>query len=185
VSLEIISALAGVARPQVYRHFEDRTDLRREVSRRISRMMLDDLASVLNPQGTPIETARVIISTFLRWLTTHPNLYHYITDRSDTADGNPRAAAGRRLAGFFAEYLTAYGVSTVAAEPGAFMIIGGVGAAAARWLDHPGELSIAELTEYLTEWVWLGIDMLLRRYGVVLDPDAPLPTAAEIAASRA
>ncbi|MCR6489293.1 TetR/AcrR family transcriptional regulator [Amycolatopsis sp. OK19-0408] len=178
VSTEQIAERAGVARTRLYRHFDGAADLQRAIAERAAELVTAELAPLWHPEGSPNEMIATVISTHLRWLTEHAHLHRYLVR---TLPGRPeastdvRGAIARHLSALFTGYLTAFGLDPAPADTIAFGLVGYVESATTRWLDHPGTLSLAQLTAQLTGTIWAMLDHTLQAGGVALDPDRPLP----------
>ncbi|WP_439379771.1 TetR/AcrR family transcriptional regulator [Amycolatopsis lexingtonensis] len=178
VSTEQIAERAGVARTRLYRHFADAADLQRAIAERAAELVTAELAPLWHPSGSPHEMIATVISTHLRWLTEHESLHRYLT-RTQPAQTDVRGTIARHLSGLFSGYLTAFGLDPAPADTIAFGLVGYVESATTRWLDHPGALSLAQLTDQLTGTIWAMLDHTLKAGGVELDPDRPLPLPEE------
>jgi AcrR family transcriptional regulator len=178
VSTEQIAERAGVARTRLYRHFDGAADLQRAIAQRAAELVTAELEPLWHPAGSPNEMIAAAISTHLRWLTEHAHLHRYLVR---TLPGTPegradvRGTIARHLSRLFTGYLTAFGLDPAPADTIAFGLVGYVESATTRWLDHPGTLSLAQLTDQLSGTIWAMLDHTLRAGGVELDPDRPLP----------
>jgi len=175
VSTEQIAERAGVARTRLYRHFSDAADLRRAIARRAAELVTAELGPLWHPEGSPRSMITVVIETHLRWLTGHASLHRYLMRSVPEPGADVRGAIARHLSRLFTGYLAAFGLDTAPADTIAFGLVGYVESATTRWLDHPGALSLAQLTEQLSGTIWAMLDHTLRAGGVSLDPDRPLP----------
>jgi AcrR family transcriptional regulator len=180
VSTEQIAEKAGVARTRLYKHFDDAKDLQREIARRVAELVSAELEPVWHPTGSPRQMIEAAISTHLRWLIEHSNLHRYLvrhaTAPRSTGDApDVRTAIGLHLTRLFSGYLSAFGLDPAPAETQAFGLVGYVESATARWLDHPGTVTSAQLGEQLAGTIWAMLDHTLRAGGVTLDPDRVLP----------
>ncbi|MFI5589623.1 TetR/AcrR family transcriptional regulator [Amycolatopsis sp. NPDC051758] len=178
VSTEQIAERAGVARTRLYRHFNGAADLQRAIAERAAELVTAELRPLWHPEGSPNGMISTVISTHLRWLTEHAHLHRYL---ARTLPGTPeartdvRGTIARHLSRLFTGYLAAFGLDPAPADTIAFGLVGYVESATTRWLDHPGTLSLAQLTDQLTGTIWAMLDHTLRAGGVELDPDRPLP----------
>jgi len=179
VSTEQIAERAGVARTRLYRHFADAADLQRAIAERAAELVTAELAPLWHPSGSPNEMISAVISTHLRWLTEHVHLHRYLL-RTGPGTTDVRGTIARHLSGLFSGYLTAFGLDPAPADTIAFGLVGYVESATTRWLDHPGTLSLAQLTDQLTGTIWAMLDHTLRAGGVEVDPDRPLPLPEEL-----
>lgn len=119
------------------------------------------------------------ISTHLHWLTEHAQLHRYLVrtlpSLPEAGRTDVRGAIARHLSRLFTGYLAAFGLDPAPADTIAFGLVGYVESATTRWLDHPGSLSLPQLTAQLTGTIWAMLDHTLRAGGVELDADSPLP----------
>lgn len=181
VSTEQIADEAGVARPQLYKHFTDAVDLQHAIAERAVSWVHADLAPLWELRGTPMEMIDSAIGSHMTWLSEHSHLYRYLSIHAHIAPPPGRhpitdikTAICEHLTQLFTHYLTMFGIDTRAAEPVAYGVVGLVESSAVRWLAHPDSLDQAELADLLGRWVWRILDDVLRTGGVELDPDASL-----------
>ncbi|WP_177242779.1 TetR/AcrR family transcriptional regulator [Amycolatopsis marina] len=183
VSTEQIAAQAGVARPRLYRHFEDADDLYRAVGHRAAEMLLADMAPVLTePTGSARTMTHRAVHTFVRWLAQQADLYRYVAHRAtasaaghESVVADIKQAIAAQVGRLLAAYLEALGASSRLADPLSFGVVGMVEATTNRWLDEPGDLTLDDLVESLTSWLWGTFDQVLSGEGATLGPDDPLP----------
>ncbi|WP_433338017.1 TetR/AcrR family transcriptional regulator [Spirillospora sp. CA-294931] len=182
VSTQQIAEHAGVARPQLYRHFRDAQDLQRAVALRAAELVVAEMApSLTSPAGTSAQVIEQAVGTLVRWLAGHADLYWYVAKRGGTPSEGSVAADIRetlatQLSALLNAYLTVFGVRTPVTDTLAFGLVGFVESATDRWLNDPGEVSLDQLVGHLSSWVWGVLDHALRSEGVELDPDQPLPS---------
>ncbi|WP_410627304.1 TetR/AcrR family transcriptional regulator [Amycolatopsis sp. cmx-8-4] len=179
VSTEQIAERAGVARTRLYRHFDGAPDLQRAIAQRAAELVTADLQPLWHPSGSPREMIDAAISTHLHWLTEHAQLHRYLVrtlpSLPEAGRTDVRGAIARHLSRLFTGYLAAFGLDPAPADTIAFGLVGYVESATTRWLDHPGSLSLPQLTGQLTGTIWAMLDHTLRAGGVELDADRPLP----------
>lgn len=179
VSTEQIAERAGVARTRLYRHFDGAPDLQRAIAQRAAELVTADLQPLWHPSGSPREMIDAAISTHLHWLTEHAQLHRYLVrtlpSLPEAGRTDVRGAIARHLSRLFTGYLAAFGLDPAPADTIAFGLVGYVESATTRWLDHPGSLSLPQLTAQLTGTIWAMLDHTLRAGGVELDADRPLP----------
>ncbi|WP_073264939.1 TetR/AcrR family transcriptional regulator [Cryptosporangium aurantiacum] len=186
-----IAAVAGVARPHLYRHFDDAADLRRAVMTRALALYQAGLAPVWHPEGTPREMVRAAVDAHLEWLSTRPNLHRYalraardvagerrgahvgVADVTDPVDVT-RSGIAAHVGALIQDVLRAQSLDAAIAEPLAYGLVSMVDAAATRWMDSPGGLTRDAFAGHLTDWVWSVFETAFRAGGVRIDPDAPL-----------
>lgn len=176
-----IAQNAGVARTHVYRHFEGRPALDLAVCRHVAGQIGRRIRTGLAKSGSPRQIIAAAIGEHLSWIQAHPNLYRFLAQHSYTVDATGSSTVDDAKAVFAAEltevlkrHMLTLGLDPGPAERVIVGVVGMVDATAAWWLDHQGP-SREELTETLTEQVWLILDQTARTLGLHLDPDAPLP----------
>lgn len=176
-----IAKHAGLARPNVYRHFASKEDLDLALARRAYKELRRAVTGRLDQSGSPLDLVRAPIEAQVNWAEQHPNLYRFLVSR-----GHQRTVQGLRAAerGDFAAELAAAGAryfpgftdDSDAAEATLVAIIGLVDATVLRWLDRHSE-DRDELVCRLTTWCWLLIDHHLHERGIHVNPTQPLPQA--------
>ncbi|MCQ4119478.1 TetR/AcrR family transcriptional regulator [Rhodococcus tibetensis] len=173
VSVATMAVYAAVARTRIYRHFDDSTDLKNAVARRVAAMMLLEYAPVITTDGAPHAILTRAARAHLTWLTEHANLYRYLMSFSPAAD-EVRRAITTSVSDMLHPYLDALGAPATA-TPLANALIGVVESVSAEWIERPGDTDAGALTEQLADWAWALVDTTMRRHGTILDPDSPLP----------
>jgi AcrR family transcriptional regulator len=182
-----IAERAGLARPNVYRHFASKDELDREVARAAYRQILAAFRDRVDLPGTPLDVIRGPVTTQVDWARNHPNLYHFLLSqgfyrffiatggRNSSRRGSARgdfaaemAAAGERYFPHFAENRDAAEILVMELASISHISI-------TRWLTRHAETR-HQLIERLTAEAWLLTDRHLRQFGVRLDPNKPLPS---------
>jgi AcrR family transcriptional regulator len=185
VATEHIADAAGVARPQLYKHFDDATDLQRAIADRATELITTALRPLWELQGSAMQMIVVAVEAHTSWLAEHGNLYRYLTLHSQIGRREGRDAVAdvktviaRQLTQLFEYYLTIFGMDTHIAETIAFGVVGLVDSSAAQWLENPHGVTKVELAGLLARWIWRILDDTLRAGGIELDPHRPLPPPA-------
>lgn len=180
VGMDEIAAEAGVSKPVLYRHFHDKGDLHTAVGTWASELLLDELAPVIIEEGTPNERIRRIVGTYLEFIERHPDLYRFVVhrhfaDRPISTDpvAEEKTVIAGALARLIGSYMRAFSLDSGGVEAWSHGLVGMVQASGEWWLDRK-TMSRDDLTSYLTEIIWFAVDGVLRRGGIVLDPDQPL-----------
>lgn len=141
VSVAQIAEEAGVAKPRLYRHFEDKADLLAGVQRHLSELLWQRLTTALDPTDEPEHLVRVSLQAFLGVVDEHPNAYRLMllpsalspsTAERVLADGRK---IGEVLSSLIAGQLRTLGADVDTAEPYGHALAGAVGAATLWWLD--------------------------------------------------
>lgn len=171
-----IAEHAGLARPNVYRHFASKDDLDLALASSAYRELRAAIMGRLDLSGTPLEVVRAPIDAQVSWAETHPNLYRFLVSRGYQRKQNEvaRGDFAAELAAAGARYFPRFSEDSDAAEATLVSVIGLVDASVFRWLDHRTETR-EDLVGRLTAQAWLLIDHHLRALDVVLDPDMPVP----------
>lgn len=189
VSTEQIAAQAGVARTQLYRHFQDADDLHRAVALRAADLVIEEMAPLLTePGGAPAQMVERAVRTQVKWLAEHVNLYRYVTQRATSGPGGHhdvvadiKTTLGDHVSALLDGYLAAFEIRAPIADTVAFGLVGFVESATDRWLRDPGTLTLDQLADYLSAWIWGTLDHIFRDEGVVVDPDEPIAPPADLA----
>ncbi|RSM52202.1 TetR family transcriptional regulator [Amycolatopsis sp. WAC 01376] len=178
VSTTHIADEAGIARPQLYKHFDDATDLQRAIADEAALLVTTALRPLWELRGSAMQLITVAVDAHTGWLAENGNLYRYLSlhsygDRDAVAD--VRTVIARQLTQLFEHYMTMFEMDTRVAESIAFGVVGLVDSCAAQWLENPNGVPRAELADLLTRWIWRVLDDTLRAGGDELDPHLPLP----------
>ena len=176
-----IAEEAGVPRTHVYRHFDGKPALDLAVSRHVANEIGTRVRAGLAIQGSPRQIISASINEHLGWIEAHPHLYRFLAQHAyavaltgEPAVDDAKAVFATELTALLQRYLGMFGVDTRPAERLIVGVVGMVDATATWWLEHR-DVPRAELTDALTDQVWLIIDHTVRGLGVELDPDAALP----------
>ncbi|SFW85622.1 TetR/AcrR family transcriptional regulator [Amycolatopsis australiensis] len=182
VSTGRIADVAGVARPQLYKHFDDATDLKLAIADRATELITTALLPIWEPQGSAMQMIAVAVDAHTGWLAENGNLYRYLTRHSQLeghlgrdAVADVKTVIARQLTQVFEFYLTAFQLDTRIADVVSFGVVGLVDSCAAQWLEEPRGITRTQLTDLLTRWIWRIVDDALRAGGIELDPHLPLP----------
>jgi hypothetical protein len=128
------------------------------------------------------------VRTQVTWLAEHANLYRYVTQRATSGpEGSHDVVAdikttlGEQLSALLGGYLTAFEIHAPIADTVAFGLVGFVESATDRWLRDPATLTLDQLVDYLSAWIWGTLDHIFRSEGVVVDPQESLSSPSELA----
>jgi AcrR family transcriptional regulator len=173
-----IAKHAGLARPNVYRHFSSKDDLDRAVARSAYQELRAEVRARLNLCGTPLDVIRAPIETQLIWADKHRNLYRFLISRSHQRRFQQRTVERSNFAAEInevaARYLPRLADDPDAAEATLVGLIGLFDASVLSWLSRPVGTR-EQLIDRLTTQAWLILDYHLREFGIHLDPAVPLP----------
>jgi len=185
VSVPAIAAEAEIPRSVVYKLFKDREDLDDQIRDRI----IDDVNRALSPvfarRGTPRELVRTGASSYVGWVTAHPNLHRFLGAGSATKPTHgSRVMLGGKEA--FAERLRRLIDDTGPAALGrslprgsshniAFAIVGLVDNTVNHWVTAgSARSSKKDLVDFLTNAVCSVIETAAAAAGGAFDTDGPL-----------
>lgn len=180
LAMEDVAAAAGVTKPVLYRHFEDKADLYVALGQRGTELLFSRLIPAINAELAPVPRIRMALNAFFSVIEEHPNLYRLLA-RGGTV-GKPADAdvvaedkelIATALTALLGDYMRMFGMDSGAAEPWAYGIVGMVQNTGEWWLDRRS-MGRDSVVEYLTQIIWAAIDGLSRQHGIVIDPNLPL-----------
>lgn len=175
VAIAQVAAEAGVAKPRLYRHFEDKADLFAAVAERVTTILWQRLTAVLDPDAAPAELVRRGLDAYLSVVDEHPNAF-----RLAAHPGAPPARAfedGRRIADMLAALISgqlrALGVDTSGAQPWGHALAGAVGGATRWWLEQR-PIGRQALIDHLSTVILGSLEGIARSAGVRVDLEKPV-----------
>jgi AcrR family transcriptional regulator len=163
VGMDQIAAAARTSKPVIYRYFADKNELYRAVGERVIAQIVRALRSV-PADSDPQSLMHASIEAYLQLLEDHPQLFRFVTQNrllNDTVPGRPSTA---EFSGPVADVLTvalgdqlrSIGLDPSGARPWGIAVVGFIRAASLWWLDNPGTMTRAQLTDYLGALLWGG-----------------------------
>lgn len=176
---EQIAERAGLARPNVYRHFASKGELERAVARTAYRELRAEIVRRLDHCNTPLDVIRAPIQSQVIWADTNRNLYRFLVSRGYQPSFQRHK---EERGGDFAAELAAVGARYFphfADDPDAAVAIvvelsGLVDASVLAWLNRRKTETRKALVDRLVLHAWLIIDRHLRDRGVRINPELPL-----------
>jgi AcrR family transcriptional regulator len=164
VAMETIAAEAGISRPILYRHFGDATGIYAAVAHRFHEELSDQLTTPTGLTGRALLHRQV--AAFLDFVAKDPNVYRFLVRHAP-----PRTEPGTRRRGFSllvanrtAGYLESAGWDAATALVAADLLVGGLEAAADRWLNEPVGTP-AEVADTVTDLLWGGFASIGQKVG--------------------
>lgn len=162
VSIAQIAGAAGITKPVLYRHFEDRADLQRAVGETAAQILMGRIWPTLEIEAEPVELVAAVIDAFLAAIEEEPQLWRFVVH--NPAEPTPgaeivediRGQIAALLATVIGERLRDEGRDSGGAEAWAYGLVGMVQSAGDWWLDRR-TMSRDALTNYLTTLIWGGI----------------------------
>ncbi len=180
VAMEDIATEAGVSKPILYRHFQDKAGLYMAISERATQLMRAALLPGRRAQAEPRQLLRTAIDTYLSFIEAEPELYRFVVRRSfadrpvaqDPVTTNNQLIASA-LSGMFGDRLRSLGMDPRGAETWAHAGVGMVQAAGDWWLERR-TLPREELRDYLLMIAWGAMESIFAAGG---SPDRMFATA--------
>jgi AcrR family transcriptional regulator len=179
-SMEQIAAAAGIAKPKIYRHFDDKADLVAAVGARARDTIVTALVAAFDPQGSVREGLQRGLDAYFGFVEEHPNTVKLLMDAAAPGAANAVVENGRIIAGLLIAItsadLDAAHAPTDGVEPLTHALIGSVLGATDWWLLQPADTRMprTRLVEHLTTVLIGAAQASMRAVGLELDPDAPL-----------
>jgi AcrR family transcriptional regulator len=173
-----IAKRAGLARPNVYRHFASKDDLDHAVARSAYQELRAEIRVRLELCSTPIDVIRAPIEAQVIWADKHQNLYQFLVSRGHQNRFQQRFAQRSHFAAEIneaaAQYVPGLDDNSDATKAILVALTGLFDASVLWWLSRPVGTR-EQLIDRLTAQTWLILDHHLRELGIHVDPAAPLP----------
>ncbi|MEU5265733.1 TetR/AcrR family transcriptional regulator [Amycolatopsis sp. NPDC021455] len=190
LGMEDVAAEAGVTKPVLYRHFDDKADLYVALGQRGTEILFERLIPAINAELAPVPRIRMALDAFFTVIEEHPNLYRLLAhgrpEKPVSSDvvAEDKELIATALTALLGDYMRMFNMDSGAAEPWAHGIVGMVQNTGEWWLDRRS-MSRDSVVEYLTQIIWAAIDGLTRQHGVVIDPNLPLEANKVVQLGRA
>lgn len=190
LGMDDVAAAAGVTKPVLYRHFDDKADLFLALGQRGTEILLQRLIPAINAELAPVPRIRMALDAFFSVIEEHPNLYRLLArgsfpEKPVDADvvAEDKEIIATALTAMLGDYMRMFNMDSGAAEPWSYGIVGMVQNTGEWWLERRS-MSRDSVVEYLTQIIWAAIDGLGRQNGITIDPDKPLEENKVIRLSR-
>lgn len=179
-NLQQIAQVAGMPKPKIYRHFDDKADLITAVGQRMRDLILEQMAVALRPGVTVRECLRQCLNAYFSVVTAYPNTARMLTaspppgrGRANAITENGRAVAKVLIAITNKDLARAH-VETDGVEPLTHAMVGSVLSASDWWMMQKAEerMPVERLVEHLTTLLLGAAQASLRTLDLDLDPDA-------------
>lgn len=184
-----IAKEAGAAKPKLYRHFEDKTDLYNAIVDRVRDMLWERIMSNINlANDSARELVRRGAAEYVLVVNEHPNVFRFMlhshftqqADESERALQSARQSA-RWAAEMFAGMVQDRKIDVASVELVNYSIFGAVASATDWWLGvnrlHTPAMPIEKFVAYLAEITSALAEANARLNGITIDPDQPLHLA--------
>lgn len=147
VGIDQIAQHAGIARPSVYRHFEDGSGLQRAVFDRATALLLESLAPLWAAEvATPGALVGPTVLSYFRWISSHPNLSRYcLRQAATTSVDSLRTTVAQRLGELFDRLPQSAGMTPTDTRILAVGIVGLTEATVLWWLENPKAIELETL----------------------------------------
>jgi AcrR family transcriptional regulator len=184
IHVHVIARRAGIGRPAVYRHFEDRVDLDRAVQKRALEMLYQAVASPDVFDGSLREVIDRAIERYVEWAHEHRALHRLAVRELPGRIDNPLRNAIRGMSVGMRPVLLG-GAEVIGAtldeddEATVDLMVFGTASqivsAVRLWLTRGDDRTPAPaaLATRLAELLWHQLDGMARNRGATLDPDLP------------
>jgi AcrR family transcriptional regulator len=186
--MDDIAAEAGLTKPILYSYFGAKAGLASALAERHLNELLPTVLASFSGDGNVKDMVRKAIDTFIGFVDQDPAVYRFLVrgvpaEERSFSEQRIVNEFGRGLGQVLRSALRAANIDPRPAELWSFSILGFVLAGAEWWQARP-KMTRAELTDYLTEFVWGGLTA-----GGVRGADAATvfggsPAAAEQAATN-
>lgn len=186
VSLREIAEEAGTAKPKIYRHFTDKSDLFQAIGERLRDMLWAAIFPSINLAVDPArDVIRRSVEQYVRLVDEHPNVMRFLMAGrfAEQSESAIRALSEGReitlaMADMFNNELREMELDGAAIELAGFTTYGSATAATDWWLgpdpDSPRRMPADEFVKYLTTIMLGAINGTCELLGIKIDPDLPL-----------
>jgi AcrR family transcriptional regulator len=184
IHVHLIAKRAGIGRPAVYRHFEDRADLDRAVQKRALEMLYEAVALSDAFDGSVHEVIHRAIGRYVEWAHAHRALHRLAVRELPGRIDNPLRNAIRGMSAGLRPVLLS-GAAAIGAdldeddEAVVDLVVFGTASqivsAVRLWLARGDDRtpSPEALATRLAEVLWYQLDGMARKRGAVLAPELP------------
>jgi AcrR family transcriptional regulator len=169
VSVAEIAKRAGITKPVLYRHFEDRADLQRAVGEKSAELLMERIFTALEGADSEADEGALIahiVDAFLAGIEDEPELWRFVVHNTVEREAGSEIVEdvqeriARLLSILIGERLRAAGLDSGGAEVWSLGLVGMVKSAGDWWLERR-TMSRAALTGYLTTLIWGGLGGVL------------------------
>jgi AcrR family transcriptional regulator len=186
VSLREIAEEAGTAKPKIYRHFTDKSDLFQAIGQRLRDMLW---AAIFPSIDLSVDSGREVIrrsvEQYVRLVDEHPNVIRFLIQGrfAEQSESTMRALNESReitlaMAELFDNELRDIELDAAALELAAYAAFGSIASATDWWLgtapDSPRRMPSEAFIAHLTTIMIGSINGTCELLGIALNPDLPL-----------
>lgn len=186
VSLREIAEEAGTAKPKIYRHFTDKSDLFQAIGQRLRDMLWSAIfPSIDLSVDSGREVIRRSVEQYVRLVDEHPNVIRFLIQGrfAEQSESTMRALNESReitlaMAELFDNELREIELDAAALELAAYAAFGSIASATDWWLGaepgSPRRMPSEEFVAHLTTIMIGSINGTCELLGIKIDPDLPL-----------
>jgi AcrR family transcriptional regulator len=186
LSLREIAEEAGTAKPKIYRHFTDKSDLFQAIGERLRDILWAAIFPTINLASDPArEVIRRSVEQYVLLVDQHPNVCRFLIQGrfAEQSESTMRALNEGRgitlaMADMFNNELREMELDGAAIELAAFTTFGSAAAATDWWLgpdvDSPRRMPPDEFIAHMTTIMIGAINGTCELLGIKIDPDLPL-----------
>ena len=186
LSLREIAEEAGTAKPKIYRHFTDKSDLFQAIGERLRDMLWAAIFPSINLSTDPArEVIRRSVEQYVRLVDAHPNVLRFLIQGrfAEQSESTIRTInEGREItlamANMFNNELREMELDARAIELAAFATFGSAASATDWWLgpeqESPRRMPADEFVNHLTTIMLGVVNGTAALLGIRIDPDLPL-----------
>ncbi len=186
LSVREIAEEAGTAKPKIYRHFTDKSDLFQAIGARLRDMLGAAIFPSINLDTDPArEVIRGSVEQYVRLVEEHPNVLRFLIQgrfAEQSASAMSALNEGREItlamADLFNKELQEMDLDPTAMELAAYSAFGSVASATDWWLGpddgSPQRMSADKFISHLTTITIGAINGTCELLGIKIDPELPL-----------
>lgn len=186
LSLREIAAEAGTAKPKIYRHFADKSDLHQAIGERLRDMLWTAIfPSIDLSTDSGREIIRRSVEQYVRLVDEHPNVLRFLLQGRFAEQSASAARAFNEsrditlaMADMFDTELREIELDPAALELAAHAAFGSIAAATDWWLgaesDSPRRMPSDQFVAHLTTITIGAINGTCELLGIEMNPDLPL-----------
>jgi AcrR family transcriptional regulator len=186
LSIREIAEEAGTAKPKIYRHFTDKSDLFQAIGERLRDMLFAAIFPSIDLSGDSVrEIIRSSVEHYVDLVDQHPNVLRFLVQGRfvEQSESTMRTLnKGREItlamADMFNNELREMELDPAALELAAYTTFGSAASATDWWLgpnpDTPRRMPRDKFVEYLTTIMLGAINGTAELLGIKLDPERPI-----------
>jgi AcrR family transcriptional regulator len=189
LSVREIAEEAGTAKPKIYRHFTDKSDLFQAIGARLRDRLWAEIFPALNLSTDPArEVIRISVEQYVGLVDQHPNVLRFLIQgrfAEQSASAMRALTEGREItlamAEMFNNELREMQLDSAAIELAAFATFGSVASSTEWWLgpgvDSPRRMPRDQFVDHLTTIMVGAIKGTTELLGIKIDPERPIHEA--------